>query len=247
MIAGLVRAELAARLGSRSTLIVALLTVVGSAALAPLNAAAYRLPLDDPRLFSAEPVALADRGFEMAAGGIVVIVALGALVGGADFGRGRAVRSTVLAVPRRRSFLLVRMLILAGVTAVLAAGTLLGALLGTHASLGDGLSPAELPSVVGERVLLLSLSWVCVAILACALAVLSRGMIVPLLVLIPLLIGLGEFLVTVVPALAVLPGFAGVSMATGAAAGSWSLLAVQGLGTLLVALAAVETFARRDI
>ncbi|MFC0673853.1 hypothetical protein [Brachybacterium hainanense] len=189
----LARSEASKLLTMPSTGVLAAVTILGTWPQAWSNAAAYTLSADDPRLFG-EPVPPEFHGFSMAGFGYVFIVVLGALWAAGEYGGARQIQATLTATPRRAPVFAVKAAWLAVTTAVISFLSMGGAIMITHAAAGDGIHPFLLTGRIWGLIGGLVASWTLTALIAFALGSLARSAVVPMLVLMPLVVGLGSFL-----------------------------------------------------
>lgn len=248
-ISHLVRSESTKLLTAPSTWVISAATILGTWPQAWSNAAAHTLPPDDPRLFG-EPTPVAYHGFELAGFGYTFVVVLGALWAAAEYGGGQQIHATLTATPDRGRVLAVKLSLLALLTALIAVLSMGGAIMITHAATGDGVHPLLLTPQIWALLAGLTAAWVLTALIAFALGILARTAVLPLIVLMPLVIGLGGFLAGIWDVAAYFPVTAGSALYT--APGSDVLLdpATGGLvhaawAVVLVTIASIA-FARRD-
>lgn len=245
----LLRSELTKLVTTRSTWILVGVTVLGTWPQAWSNAAAYRLPPDDPRLYGV-PEPLEFHGFTMAGFGYTFVVVIGALWAASEYGGAHQIRTTLTATPRRIPVFLVRAGILAVLTALMASATMVGAVMITHAAADDGVHPVLLTPRIWTLLAGLVAAWTLTALIAFAIGTLARTTVVPLVVLLPLVIGLGSFLAGIWPLAAWFPVTAGTSLYT--PPGTAGVLAAMPGGLVQFAWAAVlllvagVAFVRRD-
>jgi len=232
--------------------ILGLVAILGTWPMAWANAtASVGVASDDPRLFSAEPVPAAFQGFEMAGFGGVLVVALGALWAGSEYGAGGQIRTTLLASPNRLSVFGVKAALLTVAVAAIAFLTMWGTSVITHLSGDTGVDPWSLSPAIWAHLGGVSLAWAASALLAFALGVLARSAVLPLILLTPLVIGVGDFLGTFWEGAKYLPVVAGTALYSDPASGlqlpamAGGLIQV-GWALLLLGVAAV-VFARRDL
>ncbi len=245
----LIRSESTKLFSAPSTWILAAVTILGTWPQAWSNASAYSLSSDDPRLFGETPPP-EFYGFTMAGFGYTFIVVLGALWAASEYGGTRQIATTLTATPRRGRIIAVKAALLAVTTAVIAFLTMGGAIMITHAAADDGIHPILLTPRIWELIGGLTAAWTLTALIAFALGTLARTAIVPLLVLLPLVVGLGSFLAGIWNVVAYFPITSGSALYT--PPGSAGVLE-PGLGGLvhlawaLVLLAAAGlAFTRRD-
>lgn len=229
--------------------VIAAVTILGTWPQAWLNAASYSLPTDNPRLFG-EPVPPAYQGFEMAGFGYVFIVVLGALWAASEYGGTKQIRTTLTATPRRGRVIIVKMLLLALTIGIISLLSMGGAIMLTHARTDDGIDPLLLTPEIWKLIGGLVLAWVCTVLIAFALGILARTAILPLIVLMPLVIGLGSFLAGIWNVAAYFPVTSGTALYThpgldGVLNPTTGGL-VQAAWTLALVAAAGIVFTRRD-
>ena len=167
---------------------------------------------NNPLLYSAQPLPIDYQGFDMMNLGLVLMIALGAVYAGHEY-RSGLMRSSLLADPNRVRLYATKSLMLVvviSVTALLAMGV--GTMI-RHVSLGEfGLDPLALPAVVWVRVAGVALVWSAVGVMAFGIGMLARNALVPLIALLPLSVGLGDFLLTLWTPLRFAPPAAGASL-----------------------------------
>lgn len=248
----LARSETSKLLTSRSTWIIALITIAGTWSMAWTNASSGAdLPLDDPRLFSSEPIPLEYQGFEMAGFGYALVVALAALWAGSEYGSGGQIRTTLLATPQRLRVFLVKASLLAVVVAVLACVTMAGTIVITHSAAATGVDPWGLTPKIWASIGGVTLAWTLMALIAFAIGTLARTAILPLILITPLVIGIGDFLANIWVGAKYLPTTAGAALYSDPGAGSYLAPAAgavvqAGWALALLAIAGV-VFVRRDL
>ncbi|RUR01541.1 ABC transporter permease [Labedella endophytica] len=248
----LIRSESTKFLAARSAVVLALITILATWPIAAMNAVSgVDLDPDDPRLFSAEPIPIEYSGFEMAGFGYVLVVVLAALWAGSEYGAANQIRTTLLATPRRLRVFLVKALLLAAAVAVIAFLTMWGTLVITHAAGATGIDPWTLNAAIWANLGGIVLAWTLTALIAFAVGVLARTAILPLVLVVPLVIGVGDLLAGFWDGAAYLPVVAGAALFTDPAAGVYLAPALGGVvqvawAVVLLAAAAVS-FARQDL
>lgn len=245
----LIRSESTKLLTAPSTWIISVVTVLGTWPQAWSNAGAYTLPPDDPRLFG-DPGPVEYHGFEMAGFGYVFVIVLGALWAASEYGGARQIVTTLTATPHRGRVLAIKMLLLAALTAVIALLSMGGAIIITHATAADGINPFLLTPEIWSLIGGLIAAWVLTGLIAFALGILARGAILPLIVLMPLVVGLGTFLAGIWTVASYFPVTAGTALYTPPGTDGILAPALGGIvhaiwALTLVAIAAVS-FIRRD-
>jgi ABC-2 type transport system permease protein len=205
---------------------------------------------NNPMLYSDQPLPLEYQGFDMMNLGLVLMIALGALYAGHEY-RSGLMRSSLLADPRRLGLFVTKVAVL---TAVVTSTALVSMGVGTmirHAALGEfGLDPFALPPIVWRCVAGVALVWSVVAVMAFSIGMCARGAIAPLIALLPLAVGLGDFLGTLWPPLRFLPPTAGLSLFSPAdtvhlSAGAGALVMVA--WAAVTGCVAAWVFRRRDV
>lgn len=235
-----------------STWILATVTILGTWPMAWTNAdSGADLPADDPRLFSSTPIPLEFQGFEMTGFGYVLIVALAALWAGSEYGTGKQIRTTLLASPNRGAVFAVKALLLAVTIAIIGFLTMAGAITITHLAGDTGVDPWKLTPAIWLNIGAVTLSWTLMALIAFAVGVLARTAVLPLILITPLVIGIGDFLATIWVGAKYLPVTAGAALYSDPASGTYLEPAVgglvQGAWALGLLTAAGISFIRRDL
>lgn len=203
----------------------------------------------NPQLYSAQPLPVEYQGFDMMNIGLILMIALGALYAGSEYRTG-LLRSSLIADPHRLRLFATRAAVLAVVVAVTASVAMGGGTVLRHLALGDqGLDPLAFPPLVWRNIAGVALTWTALALLAFAIGVLARNAILPLVVIVPLSVGLGDFLITLWAPARFVPPAAGAGLYTpadgthlGATAGAIVLVA---WAAAAIALAGI-VFRRRD-
>lgn len=248
----LVGSEAAKLITARPTWILALVTILGTWPMAWSNASSGAdLPADDPRLFSAEPIPVEFQGFEMAGFGYVLVVALAALWAGSEYGSGKQIRTTLLATPQRLRVFVVKAALLAVIVAFIAFLTMWGTIVITHAAGRSGVDSWALNPAIWSHLVGVTLAWVLTALVAFAIGTLARTAILPLILITPLVIGVGDFLAGFWEGAKYTPIAAGASLYSDPASGTIldPLLGgtVQASWAVALLIAAGISFTRRDL
>lgn len=248
----LTRSEATKLLSARSTWILSLITVFLTWPMAWTNSySSGDLPPDSELLFSSVPIPPEYQGFSMAGFGYVLVVALAALWAGNEYGGSGQIRTTLLATPKRLRVFVVKAALLAILVALLAFLTMAGAIIITHLTEDSGIDPWRLTPTVWASIGGVTLAWVLTALIAFAVGTLARSAILPLILIVPLVIGVGDFLAGFWAGAKYLPTTAGSAMYSDPGGGHLLDPAVGGLvqaawaGALLTA--AAVTFVRRDL
>lgn len=244
------RSETTKLFTSISTLVIAGVCVLATWPMALTNAGASKLPVDDPRLFSAVPIPLEFQGFEMAGFGYVLVVVLASLWAGSEFGNAMQIRTTFTATPQRGRLFLTKSVLLAVSVGILGFLTMSGTIMITHLASNTGIDPWTLTPEIWKHLGGVTLAWTLTALIAFAIGSLARTAILPLLLITPLVIGIGDFLATLWDGAKFLPVAAGASMYSDPVAGSYlnplTGGIVQGLWALVLLIAAYVSFCRKD-
>lgn len=249
-IATLVRSETTKLITSKSSWVIAAVAILASWPMALSNAGATALPADDPRLFSSEPVPVEFQGFEMAGFGYVLVVALAALWAGSEYGGDKQIRTTLTATPQRGLVFLTKTVLLAVTVGVIGFVTMAGTIVITHAASDSGLNPWLLSPTIWANIGGVTQAWIMTSLIAFAVGSLARSAIIPLVVITPLVIGIGDFLAGFWEGAKFLPVAAGASLYSDPAAGIYLAPVaggvVQALWALALLLTAGFVFTRRD-
>ena len=169
---------------------------------------------NNPLLYAAEPLPLEFQGFDMMNIGLVLVVALGALYAGSEYSAG-LIRSSLIADPARLRLFATKAAVLLAVilvTGILAMGV--GTVI-RHLALGDsGLDPLAFPPLVWRNLAGVLLCWTVLGLMSFGIGVLARNPLVPLIVTIPFVVGIGDFLLTLWAPARFLPPAAGSGLFT---------------------------------
>lgn len=248
----LARSEAMKLLSARSTWIITIVTMLGTLPMAWTNSASTAdLPVDSELLFSSTPIAPEYQGFDMAGFGHVLVVILAALWAGSEYGDGKQIRTTLLATPRRLRVFLTKAGLLALLIAVTAFITITATIIITHAAGDNGIDPWNLTPAVWTNIGGVTITWTLTALIAFAVGTMARSMILPLILIVPLVIGIGDFLAGFWDGAKYLPTNAGTAMYSDAATGLHLTPALGGLvqagwAALLLTVSAI-VFCRRDL
>lgn len=251
-ILALIRSENYKLLTSRASWIITLITILGTWPMTWMNAAAGAdISLDDPRLFSSEPIPLEYQGFEMAGFGYVLVLALAALWAGSEYGSAGQIRTTLLATPQRLRVFLVKASRLASIIAIIAFVTMAGTIMITHSTAGSEVASWALTPAIWANIGGVTLTWTLMALVVFSIGTLARTAILPLILITPLVIGIGDFLSSIWDGAKYLPTTAGAALYSDPAAGNYLSPAMGGFiqsvwALALLAIAAV-VFVRRDL
>jgi ABC-2 type transport system permease protein len=204
-----IRMEATKALTLRSAQATALAAVVVPPVVAVVQALAA-----DPTAGAAGAVPVESLGFSTAGLAQPLVILAAVLLTGTEHVDGQ-LRSTLLAVPRRGVVLAAKALVIAALAAVVALVGTTAAVLLAHAVRGDGGLPVS-GSTAGMAGNLVGVvvNFVLIGLLAASVTVLTRSLVVPLVVLVPLVLGLTVSLVGLVPAVRYLPDLAGIQLLT---------------------------------
>lgn len=152
------------------------------------------------------------QGFEVAGFGQPLVILLAAVIVGSEYRNG-LLRSTQLTTPRRGRILAAKLIVIAGLSFAIAVVSTGLAVLLRRAVLGEGgLPSSEVTAGMWLNLLSVGVNWMLIALIAAALTVLARSALLPVIVLVPLVLGLGVALVTVLPWLKYAPDLAGLQL-----------------------------------
>ena len=169
---------------------------------------------NNPLLYSAQPLPVEFQGFDMMNIGLVLVVALGALYAGSEYGNG-LIRSSLIADPARLRLFATKAAVLVMVITVTAALAMGVGTVIRHLALGDsGLDPLAFPPLVWRNLAGVLLSWTVLGLVAFGIGTLARHPLVPLIIIIPFVVGIGDFLLTLWAPARFLPPAAGAELFT---------------------------------
>lgn len=248
----LARSEATKLFTARPTWILALVTVLGTWPMAWTNSASTAdLPADSELLFSSTPIPPEYQGLEMAGFGYVLVVVIAALWAGSEYGSGKQIRTTLLATPQRLRVFTAKAVLLAALTAAIALLTMTGTLMITHATADTGIDPWALNPAIWANIGGVALAWTMTALITFAVGSLARTMILPVILVVPLVIGVGDFLAGFWTGAKFLPTTAGAAMYSDPDSGGYLDPAlggvVQAAWTAALLVAAAIAFTRRDL
>lgn len=191
-------------------------------------------------------------GFQAVYFGQAGMVVLGVLAVGGEFASG-GLRTSLLAVPSRGRFLMVKALVVALLAGTVALVTVPSAFIATQIGLGEhGLDGAEFPTVdVVAPMAGAILYWTLLALLAAGATIWARNTVTPLVVLVSLVLALSHFLSMATDLADLSPDRAGSLLFMADHESALGLSAFQGAMVMVawvvaVWLAATERFVRRD-
>lgn len=248
----LARSEASKLLTTRSTWILSSVAVLGTWPMAWANSAStIDLAGDSELLFASAPIPPEYQGFDMAGFGYVLVVILAALWAGSEYGDGTQIRTTLLATPRRLRVFTTKAVLLAILTAAIGLSTMIGTIIITHARGDSGIAPWTLTPPIWANIGGVVLAWTLTALVTFALGTLARTMILPLILIVPLVIGVGDFLTGFWEGAKYLPTTAGAAMYNDPTTGFYLAPAVGGMVLACWAgislTVAARVFCRRDL
>lgn len=154
------------------------------------------------------------QGFEVAGFGQPLVILLAALIVGSEYQDG-LLRSSQLAVPHRARLLGAKAIVIAALSGVLAFPSIGLAVALRQIVLGD--SDIPLFSFTGGmwvNLVTVAINWVLIGLISGALTVMAKSVLLPVIVLVPMVLGLGVSLVGVFPWLKFAPDLAGLQLLT---------------------------------
>ncbi|MFK0402307.1 ABC transporter permease [Microbacterium sp. NPDC090225] len=155
---------------------------------------------------------LESHGFETAGFGQPLVILLAALISGNEYLDGQ-LRTTLIATPKRGRVLAAKLVIVTVAGAAIGWVAIGSAVLIEHAALGEyGLPLAQFTVGMGWNLLGVGINYALIALIAAAVTVIARTVIVTLVVLVPLVLGITISLVGTVPILKYLPDLAGIQL-----------------------------------
>lgn len=204
-----IRAELTKTLTLRSIQATLLAAIVVPPALALASGLAFT-----PSSPAAAGFPIESHGFETAGFGQPLIILLAALITGTEYLDGQ-LRSTLVATPQRGRVLAAKLVIIAGIAALIGIISTAAAVLLKHAALGEhGLGSTQFTAAMAWNLLGVAINYTLIALIAAAITLLARTFIVTLIVLVPLVLGLTISLLGALPPLKYLPDLAGIQLLT---------------------------------
>jgi ABC-2 type transport system permease protein len=140
------------------------------------------------------------------------VILLAALITGSEYLDGQ-LRTTLIATPKRGRVLAAKLLVIAGLGAVIGWAGIGLSVLVKHTALGEhGLAPGQFTAGMGWNLLGVGVNYALIALIAAGITILARTFIVTLIVLVPLVLGVTISLVGILPALKYLPDLAGIQL-----------------------------------
>lgn len=203
----------------------------------------------DMAFAAGEVVPLEYMGFELMNFPLLIAIALGAIWAGSEYSSG-LVRSSLIANPRRGALFTTKAALLAIIVAVTAFLSMTVGTMLRHLALGEhGLGSMAFTPTIWRNILGVVLICTMSSLIAFAIGIIARNAIVPLVVTIPLSVGLGDFFVSLWEPAKFLPPAAGANLYS--LAGSTHLdpglaaivIAAWGIGLTIIA---GLFFTRRD-
>lgn len=190
-------------------------------------------------------------GFETAGFGQPLVILLAALIVGSEYVDG-SLRTTLLATPQRGRLFAAKLVVTAGLAALIGMIATSAAVLLKHTALAEhGLAVTEFTSDMAWNIVTVTINYTLIALIAAAVTAIARTFVVTLVVLVPLVLGLTISLVSMLPLLRFLPDLAGIQLLTsyprvglldplpgGLVMAAWAALFLS---------AATHAFVRRDV
>lgn len=153
----------------------------------------HATPATHPELAVAIPP-LEYIGFGLAPFGQIIIVVLGALMGASEY-QDHEMRTTFLCLNHRSTVLLGKLLSFLAGGMVLSVISMIATMALTHVGLGDqGLHPIILSAITWRFIGYTSISWVLLMLLSFAIGLLFRHALAPILLIMPQVLGFGDWL-----------------------------------------------------
>jgi ABC-2 type transport system permease protein len=184
-----INAELRKLVSLPSTFVAAAISVVGTIGVAALNTNSLRGRLDSDSAGSLADVSTIDSGFNAVSFGTIGAIVLGVVAMSSEFsadaGGGRQILTSLACVPRRGRLLAAKAIVLALAVGLLATVTISGTVVVSQAVLGKYGHPlGQVVDELGWRAVGGVAYWICTALIAFAITVVTRSGIVPLIVFI---------------------------------------------------------------
>jgi len=133
-------------------------------------------------------------GFDLVPFGQVAMVVLGSIIGASEF-RNRELRTTLLCLNKRARTFLAKLAVILMYSTIVSISSMVVTIAITHVGLGSqGLNPIILSPTAWLFITYSVLDWVFLTLLSFGIGVISRNSIVPMVLLIPQCVGLGNLL-----------------------------------------------------
>ena len=188
--------------------------VLASALLAPPVLALASGLAFDPGAPSSASFPIEAHGFETAGLGQPLVVLLAALVAGSDTASG-ALRTILLATPRRGAVVGPVIVVVAALGALIGLVATASAVIVKQSVIGSaGLSLDRFTTGMAWNLLGVAVNYALIAILAASITLIARSIVATLVILVPLVLGIGISLLGAVPLLRFLPDLAGMQLLT---------------------------------
>ncbi len=153
-------------------------------------------------------------GFETAGFGQPLVILLAALITGTEYLDGQ-LRSTLAADPNRGRVLTAKLIVIAGAATLIGLIATTAAVILKHAAISaHGLPGTEFTAGMVWNLLGVAVNYALISVIAAAITILARTLIVTLVILVPLVLGLTISLVGIIPILKYLPDLAGLQLLT---------------------------------
>lgn len=126
--------------------------------------------------------------------GLLPMVVLGGIIGASEY-KNHHFRTTLLCCSNRKKVFFAKVVSISITSTLISAIAIYLTIVVTHISLGDlGLNPLTLSLITWKFIIYAILEWTLLTVLAFAIGVLSRNVIIPLVFLIPQIYGLAPYL-----------------------------------------------------
>lgn len=157
-------------------------------------------------------VPLSAQGFETAGFGQPILILIAALIVGSEY-RGGQLAATLMATPARGYVWVAKLTVIALLTGGAATASSALSVVLKHSALGEGgLSPSEFSPGMAANLLGVGINGVLISVIAASVTSLTRTVVAPLMILVPMVLGLTISLVGAIPALRFLPDLAGLQL-----------------------------------
>jgi ABC-2 type transport system permease protein len=153
------------------------------------------------------------QGFEVAGFGQPLVILLAALIFGSEYQNG-LLRSSQLATPSRSRLFAAKTIVVGTLSFTLALFSIGVAVFLRRIVLGDADLSTMFTPDVGLNLLGVAINWTLISLVSAGLTVLAKSVLLPVIILVPMVLGLGVSLVAVLPWLKFAPDLAGLQLMT---------------------------------
>ena len=189
------------------------MTVLAALLLPPTLALMSGLAFD-PDSAAALAFPVESHGFETAGFGQPLVILMAVLICGTEY-TDNQLSTTLTATPQRGRILAAKLCVLGALATLIAMIATVAAVLLEHAALGDhGLPLTNFTPGMAWNLLGVVVNYILISIVAATITIVTRSLIAPLIVLVPLVLGLTISLVSIVPIVRYLPDLAGIQLLT---------------------------------